>query len=413
MIPEADTLLRAEGAWGIYKYVPDDPDGPWVHLCAPICTPRVVTVTEAGSILTGSPAGAFATDRSTDGGRTWERDVLDGTVGLFGSTVVGPPRRGAVFADDGRHARRSLADGAAGTWETLGVLGGYPVTYGEVPPSDALPDGRMLAAVHNGVTFSDDGGATWTPATGASSGRMVAWGFAFVTLESHPYGGYVLAGISEGGRAGASPDDTAVAVYRSDDGGTTWAEGYVFDPGTYGLENVHRVRLAVSPDGSVWAGLFHNTDGQGWKKPGTVARSSDGGATFAPAAEGYEGGGVFAIAVGGDGRVYVGSARGLWRTAQPAVASEGPRGPGVGLDVSVRPNPAAGRVAVEVTGAASRPVRVTVLEALGREVAVVWDGPVRAGQHLEASTAGLAPGAYVVRAASGAAVASAPLTVAR
>ena len=59
-------------------------------------------------------------------------------------------------------------------------------------------------------------------------------------------------------------------------------------------------------------------------------------------------------------------------------------------------------------------VRVAVLDARGREVAVVWDGPARDGQRVAVATGGLAPGVYVVRAvAAGGARATARLTVVR
>ncbi len=45
-------------------------------------------------------------------------------------------------------------------------------------------------------------------------------------------------------------------------------------------------------------------------------------------------------------------------------------------------------------------VRLSVVDLLGRVVAVLADGPVAAGRH-EARLAGLAPGAYVVRLVAG------------
>ena len=60
------------------------------------------------------------------------------------------------------------------------------------------------------------------------------------------------------------------------------------------------------------------------------------------------------------------------------------------------PNPAAGPVTVEVRTEAPGPVRVVVYDRLGREVAVLHDGPV--GDRVTLSAAGLAPGTYVVRA---------------
>ena len=63
------------------------------------------------------------------------------------------------------------------------------------------------------------------------------------------------------------------------------------------------------------------------------------------------------------------------------------------------PNPSAGRVTVPITVAATSDVRVSVYDALGREVAVLTDGPLGEGRHpliLDASP--LPAGLYVVRA---------------
>lgn len=62
-------------------------------------------------------------------------------------------------------------------------------------------------------------------------------------------------------------------------------------------------------------------------------------------------------------------------------------------------NPFTDRAVVEVTAAAAGPVRVSVTDVLGREVAVLLDGPVAAGERrsLVVDGAGLAPGVYLVR----------------
>ena len=90
-------------------------------------------------------------------------------------------------------------------------------------------------------------------------------------------------------------------------------------------------------------------------------------------------------------------------------------GPGVAGPVrarlgalAVRAVGGAGRVVVE--GAAGA-VRVEAFDAVGRRVAVLHDGPARG--RLDLRLAGVAPGAYVVRAVGGAGVASARVVVAR
>ena len=80
------------------------------------------------------------------------------------------------------------------------------------------------------------------------------------------------------------------------------------------------------------------------------------------------------------------------RTAESEVDTE--------TGVSVWPNPAAGAATVSLAlPESAEQVRLVLYDALGREVAVLHDGPLAAGAHeVSLDAAGLAPGAYVVRA---------------
>ena len=74
------------------------------------------------------------------------------------------------------------------------------------------------------------------------------------------------------------------------------------------------------------------------------------------------------------------------------------------------PNPFRGGTALRVWAPGA--VRVTVVDVLGREVARPFSGPVPAsGARVELTGAGLAPGVYVVRVASGAEASGAALTL--
>ncbi len=68
-----------------------------------------------------------------------------------------------------------------------------------------------------------------------------------------------------------------------------------------------------------------------------------------------------------------------------------------GVALAVWPNPSAGRATVTLSSS-SNSVRVAVYDALGREVAVLHDGAVPAGESRFEVAAGLAPGSYVIRA---------------
>ena len=81
---------------------------------------------------------------------------------------------------------------------------------------------------------------------------------------------------------------------------------------------------------------------------------------------------------------------------------------------AVAPNPASGAAAITVTLAEAADVRVEVLDALGRRVATAHEGPLGGGTHTVAlATAGLAPGAYVVRVVGAGEAAARRFTIAR
>ncbi len=83
------------------------------------------------------------------------------------------------------------------------------------------------------------------------------------------------------------------------------------------------------------------------------------------------------------------------------------------LAVAVGPNPAADHATIRLTLAAAGDARVAVYDVLGREVAVLLDGPAADAPTLRLDTRALPAGVYVVRASADGAVATAPLTVAR
>ncbi|WP_420454764.1 hypothetical protein [Rubrivirga sp.] len=400
-----------------------DEFGPWVDLCYPgACGPFDVAATEAGSLV-GAEGGEII--RSTDGGATWTRDVGGGPT--YTALVVFQPRlaardaggRAPVLAADSPNVRRSYGDGAEGTWEqaTEGdtysfKAGGDVIAFGEVPPSPALPNGRLLAGVWNGVTVSDDGGATWRPGEGAYGfAQYLGYSFAFVPDPAHPYGGAVLAGVDDL----AFGRDSTATVYRSEDGGSTWARAHRFSPAALGLPDANRVMLAVTPDGAVWAGVSHEVGGLPQTYPAAVARSADGGRTWELVSAGVDMRRIYELMVGPDDRLYVATAVGVWHTAGPAYEVAGEDRPAAppGLGVSAWPNPTERAATVAVELEAPGVVRVTVTDALGREVAALHDGPAADGQRWTVDTGRWAPGTYVVRAETMAGAVTAGLTVVR
>ena len=95
-----------------------------------------------------------------------------------------------------------------------------------------------------------------------------------------------------------------------------------------------------------------------------------------------------------------------------ATAGEG--GATVDLAVTAWPNPASGSATVGYGVAEAADVRVSVVDALGREVAVLAEGPRGPGRHAATLDGSALPaGVYVVRVAAGRSVHTARLTVAR
>jgi disulfide bond formation protein DsbB len=96
--------------------------------------------------------------------------------------------------------------------------------------------------------------------------------------------------------------------------------------------------------------------------------------------------------------------------AAPPSASAAP-GPG---SVATSPNPFAGRTTFSFEVAGGGPVRVSVYDGLGREVAVLVDGELAAGRHaVTFDGSSLPAGVYVVSVAAGGTVASRTVTLLR
>lgn len=394
-------------SYGPLFYAPGEPGvwegSDWINRCPGVCIAESGLVTPERTILYGAAVGPTAIDRMPDAGASRERDVNNaggGTETLIQSSLpslAGADGNGYIFAAI-QFAFRSDDDGRPGSWVRLGNTGGSAVTLGEVPPSPMLPDGRLLAGVYNGVTYSDDGGLNWTPSTGVyENARYVGYSFAFVPKAGHAYGGTVLAGIDDlvFGR------DSTATIYRSDDGGRTWTRFHRFSPTALGLSNTNEVHLLTSPDGVVWAGVSPSRAGRD-PQEGVVVRSSDDGATWQLVDNGWGGYRAGKLRLGPDGRLYAATDFGVWRTTTPAYAvSSDPEvsdKAGTGLNLHVSPNPVDDRVAAVLNLDAPQSVEVMLYDSAGREVRRVWQGPAGDMQRIEVETSTLSTGVYSVQA---------------
>lgn len=229
-------------------------------------------------------------------------------------------------------------------------------------------------------------------------------------------------GIEIGGRAagleaeiryGARPDELAPPYLRRL---AVEADGRVTD----------RVEGAAATVRLELADHARAADSEGSLEAVALSVRPTGGATWTPLELVEDAPGVYhaalAVPAGGahDLRVEAADAAGntATYTATPAFEALGPVAtvpdPPAGLEVGLpAPNPTASRATVVVTVPAPGPVRITVLDALGRRVlsrtAPCGAGPCAVDLGLEAA----APGAYAVRVEASAGAAVRRLTVAR
>ena len=434
--PAQDSVVSVQGT-GVFLYNPSGASGAagdngewgaWHPLCTDALCPTHDGVVKASNAIVIGDRNTLIR-RSTDRGRTWTTahptlspdPMAELTLGAF----LGPdgtPGLLAGVSDDGNTAR-SFGDGAPGTWERGGNAFSFHQSIGEVPPSPALPNGRILFGVWNGITYSDDKATTWRPSSAYGFARYIAWSFTWQPITGHPYGGTVYSGVHNvtlGEARGAE-------LLKSEDGGLTWTLVHSFTAAEMNLPvpsggDVTQVIVFATPDGALWAGVSVSS-GLVQPRRGGIMRSNDGGATWVRADAGFRdasnrGYAVDQFALARDGRLYAATTRGAWRTVTSAVAAEAAPAAASEVGVSVRPNPASGRVEVVLSLGSAGMARVAVVDALGREVAVVLDGPVAAGERVAAVETGAWPaGVYVVRVTvrgvGGAQAATARLVVAR
>jgi len=390
-----DTLY-AVSTQGVFGFAPSADD--WMLLCnASRCRTDYMEVTSEGYLLIGSTAGpASEGERSIDGGRSWEHDVVGVSVTvLFQSTLLSLDR--PVFACNGVFCARSTEGGAKGSWTAGGPMGGAPAALTEALPSAALPQGRLIGGAWNGAAYSDDGGGTWMPSSLWGPGRYAVASVAFLPQEGHPYGGRAFAGVTD--FATGLP-----GVYRSDDGGGTWTLVRQIESGDFGVADPNWVRVGVDPriGGAIYAGIEDNVPGTD-PDLGTVVRSPDGGATWelvADSSNGWGGFAVYLLKVGRDGRLYVGTDRGVWRTVQPVPVAREPLPGGQhgrGPTIDVWPNPSSTVVHIWVSVATAAHAGVYILDVSGRLIEVIFEDSARSGSvALTWDASDVAPGVYLV-----------------
>ena len=407
--------------------------------------------------LGGHPAGGPAradtvlytlglTGRSTDGGVTWSPAYPGFPIGNHVLIEVPPgyPHAGRILVGASSNGMGYSDDRGASWIYSTNVPPADDFGVSELlvlPPPDLLPgaasgrtigapsewpSGRVIAGGDGGLGYSDDGAASYRASNWFGQARLGERLALVRRPDTHPLGPgprLIMTGVSGG--------DPAVAAWTSDDGGTTWTKrAFLYEPitapgygrtlGIFPLAAPGETDPGATGEAIAVLGLghiFRTTDaGETWHVVGRAPAMSD------PDAQRFTN--VGAAEMGPDGRLYIAVSRPgpapwewVYRTTEPFVVADEATAPleaPEGVVVSVRPNPTGGRVAIVLSVAKAGTARVVVVDALGREVAVVLDGAVSAGETVAALETGSWPvGVYVVRASVGVQTATARLVVAR
>lgn len=336
-------------------------------------------------VLAATEDGVF---RSADGGLTWAasntgiayhpfhldktpRFATNGEVILAGFNYGFAQQGGSGTSFGGIHR----SDDGGLTWTSMNDTfplddEGWPARVMGV----AMSGSTIVTATFEGPFASGDEGETWEPSTGLPIGlggfirTMYAAGDSFFALT------------------------TVGGLFESTDGGLTWHEQRNGIPLTLSLHDAQLFEL----DDELYLTVHKNGTG-------TTYRYVTGGWTLVehdmPVGVRYVG-----FAPHGD-LVLAGTVdAGVWTAPAalfhgPTVASEA--GPEVAYALSAaHPNPTPGASRLTLTLGEERPVRIEMLDVLGRRVAVVQERRLPAGTHsVTLPTETLRAGTYLVRLA--------------
>jgi hypothetical protein len=331
--------------------------------------------------------GFNAVRRSLDGGETFE-EVYDEGEALFEA-----PASGVLLTGTRVGSGVAFSHDRGATWAEGQIDSGSWIpdahAFAELPPGHA-DAGRLVAGCTGGLSYSDDGGVTW-----AKSSLWEDSGRYYVTSVAVGVDGRVYAAFVELGVAG-----TQVAV--SEDGGATYEVVYGF-----GVPVGSEARIVALPGGAdpaVGVVVLVEFDGSVWRSDDAAASWRQVGQI--PFVDPFPSSSLEDAVLGVDGRLYVAGGKSgpedewVYRTTEPVVTAQEPGAPGeTGVVLEVAPNPFRGEATVTFEVSAPSRVRLAVYDVLGREVAVLADGPFAPGRYEAAFDGGsLAAGLYLVEA---------------
>jgi photosystem II stability/assembly factor-like uncharacterized protein len=231
--------------------------------------------------------------RSSDYGSTWEPLFDREATGSIGAIAVAPSSPNVIYAGTGAGIiRPDLATGngmyksadAGRTWTQLGLAQTQMIAMVDVDPTN--PDRLFVAALghpygpnaERGIYRSTDGGRTFEKVlykddyTSANDVRIdpsnPATVYAALWQQQSTFYEYAAFGPDS-----TSPGGGGGGIYKSIDGGTTWAQL------TNGLPPVLEANIAIAPSNpQVIYAMVASVNPSGGSGPVSFYKSSDGGA---------------------------------------------------------------------------------------------------------------------------------------
>ena len=339
--------------------------------------------------------------------------------------------RGNVASANGRGTGANVGSGIGGTCVITGVEGAGNLIVGNWVGTDrtgTLDLGNAAAGNgQSGMTFSQRLRETVVGGVDPADANVIAFNAGpGLTVRASLLGSVAVGGNIVYGNAGLGLDVEPAGRAVNDSGDA--------DTGANNQQNFPVLATAAASGSTLTLSLTVDTapanatyppavdvyeadaDGQGQRWLGQIAITGAQAQTavtagFSPRGGITDGATVVATATDADGNTSEFSDP-LAVTGSATADQDAPEAGALAL--AVVPNPARGDARVLVSQASPGDTRVEVYDALGRRMAVLWDGPLGVGtQPIAVDAARLPAGVYVVRVVTATGAASRTLTVVR